>query len=101
MATSTDAGIAAHRSRARSLHTGPCRQRPGLHRGTGTTREITHPAASPKAICEAMNHGQSMRALSVGLTTPNTAQIKPVHNSGAIVPPHSIWRRGIIGSMTA
>src|SRR4029434_4643658 len=48
-----------------------------------------------------MNQGQSTRALSTGLITPSTAQRKPVQSSGATRPPHSIWRPGSIGRITA
>ena len=51
----------------------------------------------PKASCEATNHGQSMRALRIGLTMRSDAQISPVQSSGAMMPPKRIGRRGNIG----
>src|SRR6266404_5089837 len=68
---------------------------------SGCARATTNPAASPKAICETTNHGQSTRAASVGSTIPSRAQTRPVHRSGAMTPPQNMWRRGSIGRMTA
>src|SRR5947208_4461244 len=68
---------------------------------SGCARATTNPAASPKAICETTNHGQSTRAASVGSTIPSRAQTRPVHRSGAMTPPHNMWRRGSIGRITA
>ena len=55
----------------------------------------------PKASCEATNHGQSMRALRIGLTMRSDAQISPVQSTGTTMPPKRIGRRGTMGSKTA
>src|SRR5581483_8225799 len=56
----------------------------------------------PKAICEAMNQSQSMRASSKGLTSLSVAQTSAVHISGLIKLPQKAARLdGSIGSNTA
>src|SRR5262249_9406197 len=54
---------------------------------TGVARLMTYPVARPKAICDATNHAQSIRAFSAGLMTPSVAQRNPVHSSGPSRPP--------------
>ena len=67
----------------------------------GWARATTKPVARPKAIWETMNQNQFTRAFRSGLITPSVAHRKPVHKSGATRPPHSVWRLGNIGRMTA
>ena len=96
-AAASDAHVSSGASGA--LDAGARRERQLCMVAMRSVRAMTNPATRPKAICEATNQGQSMRALSVGIdrrrATPTAA---PVHSSGATMPPQKLGRRGNIGS---
>ena len=91
-----DGTASAHRSRSRSrsmpVASTPARAASGqvCMVATGTAREIMTPAASPKAICEAINHGQSMRALSdrIDHTQHGPDQARPQQRRDHAAPQH-------------
>src|SRR6185437_4863268 len=59
----------------------------------------TYPATSPKITCAAANDHQSMCCSKNGFTIPSTLCKRPVHATGARIPPSRIGCFGHIGSI--